>query len=116
MVRATATAVSKVWGYSGTVFPPGWTATTVGYICDAVDDELDEYELSSSDAGAVALANQLVYRRMIHVNWAQAGGPMSGTPEPVVWSKDLIDWRDRLDEHGTYEFVAVVDTVNDGDR
>ena len=113
MVRATAAEVVKLFGNT---YPPGWTATTVGYICDSVDDELDEYELSTSDQGAIALANQLVYRRVIHAIWAAAGGILTGHNEPKVWSQDLIDWRDRLADEETYEFVASVDTVNDGDR
>jgi hypothetical protein len=114
MVRATATVVSYKFGGDGTTFPAGWTATTVGKICDQVDDELDEYGLSASDAGAVELANMLVYRRVIHSNWGSS--QPTTMMEPKVWTSDMIDLLNRLSERGTYEFVAVVDTVNDGDR
>ena len=85
-----------------------------GYICDSVDDELDEYGLSTSDQGAVALANQITYRRVIHSMWANS--QPNTQPEPKVWTHDLTDWLNKLSERGTSEFVDVVDTVNDGDR
>ena len=113
MVRATAAEVVKLFGNT---YPAGWDATTVGYLCAIVDDELDEYGLSASDQGAVTLANYLVYRRIIHATWAAAGGILSGQNEPKVWTDDLVELKNRLAEHGTYEFVASVDTVNDGDR
>ena len=113
MVRATAAEVVKLFGNT---YPPGWTSTTVGYICDIVDDELDEYELSTSDQGAITLANLVVYRRVIHSQWASAGGILTGMNEPKIWTQDLIDLRDRLADEGTHEFFAPVDTVNDGDR
>jgi len=113
MVRATATVVKRMFGDA---YPPGWTATTVGYWCDYVDDELDEYELSTSSAGAINLANLLVYRRVEHAIWMSAGGPMTGQQEPKIWTEDLLELRRRLADEGTYEFVTVVDTVNDGDR
>jgi len=108
MVRATATVVKRMFGDT---FPPGWTATTVGYWCDYTDDELDEYELSTSSAGAVLLANLLTFKRVKNAIKAAAG-----EPEETIWTEDLLELRRRLAEEGTYEFVTVVDTVNDGDR
>ncbi len=112
MARATATAVSYLFLGTGTTFPPGVTATTVGNTADLVDDELDELGFGS-DAGAVRLANQLTYRRIIHGQWAIAGGTMSGYPEPVIWTSDMMEQRKNLQEQGTYEYVASVDTVED---
>ncbi len=95
----------------GDTFPPGWTATTVGYWCDYVDDELDEYELSTSSAGAVNLANLLAYRRVVHANWSNS--QPSTDPEPKIWTSDLVDLRKRLADEGTFAHFASIDTIED---
>ena len=108
MVRATYGEVYKLFG--GASWPAGWSDANVTNLCAIVDDELDEYELSASDQGAVTLANMIVYRRILHAVWAL--GPMT-TPEPRIWTQDLLDLRNRLSDEGTYEFMTTIDTVDE---
>ena len=110
MVRATAVEVVKL---NGNEYWPGWDATKVGYICDYVDDELDEYGIAATGASPVALANMVAYRRVIHGIWS-ASQPNTD-PEPVVWTRTLLEVRDRLSsQDATYDQVASVDTVRRG--
>jgi hypothetical protein len=109
MVRATAAEVIKL---NGGNYLAGWDATSVGNLCAIVEEELDEYEIAATGSGPVTLANMLVHRRMINANWA--AGPMTA-PEPVVWTKDLIELKNRLQSEGTYIYATTVDMVSDED-
>ena len=107
MVRATYAEVKKLFGGN---YPGSWDDTSVGNLCAIVDDELDVYELSTSDDSAVDLANMLVYRRIIHAQWAHSD---MSKPEPVVWDKSMTEWLNRLSDEGTYEFATTADTVDE---
>jgi hypothetical protein len=115
MVRASATEVLKLFGAA---YPPGWDATRVGNICTMVDAELDAMTypdtLSLTDTKVIQLCNLLTYRRILHSIWARAGGSASGTPEPVVWSTDLVEMLSRLKSE-TYSWFKTVDMISDED-
>ena len=107
MVRATYAEVKKLFGGN---YPGSWDDTSVGNLCAMVDDELDAFEISTSDASAIELANLYVYRRIIHAQWAH--GDMT-RPEPVIWTKAMQELKDKLSDEGTYEFATTVDTVDE---
>jgi len=89
VVRATAAEVLKLWG--GT-FPPPWDNTSVGNLCTQVDAEIDGRATPSTfgtGTNETFFANTVVYRKMMHANWA-AGGAQP--PEPVVWTRDVEQW------------------------
>jgi hypothetical protein len=91
--RATAAEVLKLCG--GTFTPP-WDNTSVGNLCTQIDAEIDG-RASPNTFGTGTnhqfFANYLVYRHMIHSNWA-AGGAQP--PEPYIWTRDVEDWFQRL--------------------
>ncbi len=101
MVRGTVGEVKKLWG--GTL-PANWTTEgDVTNLCTQVDAEIDgktyPSSISTSSNPAKQLANEVVYRRMIHGNWAHRGGPVA--EEPVIWTRDLIDRLEQLSRHAT---------------
>lgn len=105
MVRATVAEVKKLFG--GTL-PPNWsTEANVTNLCGQVDYELEgkaaPHSLSSTDTAVVQLANELVYRRMIHADWAHGGGHVSGMPEPVIWTREMLERFDRILTDSSYK-------------
>ena len=99
--RATVAEVKKMWG--GTL-PANWTTEAdVTNLCGQVDEEVDSKTypvvLSTSDATVAQLCNEVVYRRMIHANWAHRGGPPA--EEPVIWTQDLLDRLAQLSRDST---------------
>jgi len=77
-----------LFGLAATTYPPGHDATTFGNYAALVDAELDTMalpatNLSTTDTKVIALANREAYRFVIHSYWANAGGPLSGQPEPM---------------------------------
>ena len=105
MVRATVGEVKKLFG--GTL-PPNWTTEdNVTNLCAQVDAELDALTypdtISTTSAAALQLANEIVYRRMIHANWAHAGAT---TEEPRIWTRDLITRLTRLSKDATFKGFA----------
>lgn len=100
MVRATVAEVKKLWG--GTL-PANWTTeANVTNLCTQVDCVIDGKTypdtISTTSNPAKQLANEIVYRKMIHSNWAHAGS--EGT-EPVIWTTDLIDRLEQLSKSAT---------------
>jgi hypothetical protein len=108
MVRATAVEVVKKWGGTN---PPGWDATSVGNVCTQVDAEIDGRASPSvfgTSTNFAEFANELVYRRINHANWSAAGGVLSGSPEPRVWSEDLVDWFNALLTDTTTDTITTI--------
>ena len=106
--RATVAAVKIMWG--GTL-PANWTTeANVTAVCGQVDEEVDSKTfpvvLSTSDATVLQLCNEVVYRRMIHTNWAHRGGVPA--EEPVVWTTDLLDRLEQLSRSATAGTAAYV--------
>ena len=87
MVRATAAEMVKVFGLAAATYPPGHDATTFGDFAAQVDAELDTMALpatlSTTDTSVIALANREACRFVIHSFWMNAGGTLSGQPEPL---------------------------------
>ena len=110
MVRATVGEVTKLWG--GTL-PANWTTEAdVTNLCTQVDSAIDAKthpaSISGSSGTAKQLANEVVYRMMVHANWAHSGGPAAD--EPVIWTQDLLDRLERLSRDttaGTASYVTM---------
>lgn len=105
MVRATSTEVTKLFG--GTL-PPGWVGgTLVSDVCTQMDYHLDSKTapntLSTSSNAVKQLANELVYRWIIHSIWGSGGGPLSDSPEPPIWTTDMLDRLERLSTDTTFK-------------
>jgi len=87
LVRATAAEMVKLFGLAAATYPPGHDATTFGNYAGQVDAELDTMALpatlSTTDTKVIALANREACRFVMHSYWMNAGGPLSGQPEPV---------------------------------
>ena len=99
--RATVTAVKIMWG--GTL-PANWTTeANVTALCGQVDEDIDGKTyptvLSTSAGTVLQLANEVVYRKMIHANWAHRGG--TPAEEPVIWTRDLLDRLEQLSRDAT---------------
>jgi len=92
--RATEAEVLKL---HGGVHPPGVDATNVGNLLDAADYHMDGYAkkyysttLSTTDTSIVYAANMTVAQLGSRIVWYQAGGPLSGVPQPPVLSDEVI--------------------------
>lgn len=86
--------VKKLWG--GTL-PANWTTEAdVTNLCaqvDAIIDGKTNPDVIGTGAKEAQLANDVVYRMMVHADWAHAG--LEGE-EPVIWNRDLLDRLNRL--------------------
>jgi len=104
VARATTADVLKRWG--GT-YPPGADATNTADWCEQADEILNAYThpdtLSTTDSKVKAVAVDVVERLYIRMVWMQAGGPMSGQPEPEVLTQDIKEKIDRLSIDSTYD-------------
>jgi hypothetical protein len=87
MVRATAAEMVKLFGLAAATYPPGHDATTFGNFAAQVDAELDVMALpatlSTTATNVIALANREACRFVMHSYWMNAGGVLSGQPEPM---------------------------------
>ena len=94
-------AVKIMWG--GTLHANWTTEANVTALCGQVDEEVDSKTypvvLSTTDATILQLCTEVVYRRMMHANWAHRGG--APAEEPVVWTRDLLDRLAQLSRDAT---------------
>ena len=95
MVRATAAEVLKLFG--GT-YPPGTSAANITDLLTDADYIIDGYvrkhyksSLSTTDMAVIHMANQIVARLGMRILWYQAGGVLSGTPEPEMLTSEMKD-------------------------
>lgn len=124
MVRATAAEMVKLFGLPAATYPPGHDATTFGNYAAQVDAELDMMalpatNLSTTGTKEVALANREAYRFVIHSFWANAGGPLSGQPEPMsLYNTSYYNHVKRqvlkLIAGSTFGGTTTVDTIDTG--
>ena len=92
--RATAAEVLKLFGG---VYPPGVDATNIGNLLASADYAMDGYalkhfktDLSTTDTAVIHASNMTVAQLGLRVLWYQAGGVLSGTPEPPVLTDEVI--------------------------
>lgn len=116
MVRATAAEVLKL--FAG-VYPPGTDATNIGNLCSQADYHMDAYakangetSLSTTDTGVVYAANMTVAQLGLRSMWIQAGGPLSGYPEPPVLTNEVKLIIKANIRSSTYGPVAVTDMID----
>lgn len=87
MVRATAAEMLKLMG--GT-YPPGHDATSFGNFAAQTDALLDTMALpstlSTTGTNEVAFANRKAVELVVRALWFSAGGTLSGSPEPPLWT------------------------------
>ena len=93
MVRATAAEVLKLFGDA---YPPGLDATNICNVCAHADYHMDAYakshfesSLSTTDTGVIYAANLTVIQLGLRMIWIQAGGVLSGQPEPPVLTNEV---------------------------
>ena len=100
--RAQPTEVVKMLG--GT-YPPNWDSTSVGHLCDQADYVVDAMTypdtLSTTSTEVVQLCNEVVVRYMAYGDWVHAGGPATGTTEPIIWTHNLTERLRRLSTDAT---------------
>ena len=113
MVRATAAEMLKLT----VVYLPGHDATTYANFATTADTKLDTAALpatlSTTGANEIALANRVGVRLVIHSVWDAAGGPLSGTPEPVVMTDDILEELSRLLTNTTNDGIYTGDQIDD---
>ena len=114
MVRATAAEMLKLFG--GT-HPPGHDATSFGNFAAQTDALLDTKALPSSlsttGTNEVAFANRKAVDLVIWSLWASAGGPLSGQPEPAIWTQDDNDQLSQLLHDTTADGFSAVDMIDE---
>ena len=100
MVRATAAEVLKLMGG---VYITGSDATNVAAILAEADYELDDYALfhykttlSTTDTAVISIANNLALRKVLHWIWQQAGGTLTRTAEPEIFTQTI---KNRIEAH-----------------
>ncbi len=120
MVRATEGEIKKL---TGGKYLPGHDATSYGNFAAQADSELDLMALpgilSTTGTNEVALANRTARDMVLHSVWTQAGGVLSGFPEPgnlnnPVYYDHIQKQVSRLLGGTTQGPVAAVDTVGTG--
>jgi len=76
----------------GGAYPPGHDATSFGNFAAHADAKIDTEALpaalSASGTNEVAFANRYAVRLVLHSMWLSAGGPLSGAPEPELWTEE----------------------------
>ncbi len=111
MARATYAETVKKWGG---VDPGGWDSSSIGDVCTQTDAEIDA-KASPSTFGTgtdhTEFANMLAYRRVNHGRWS-AGDMM--TAEPVVWTREMEDWFQRLLTDTTVDSVGSIPLQDTG--
>jgi len=118
MVRATAAEVLKLFGGS---YPPGTDATNIGNLCADADYHMDAYAkkiaydstLSTTDTGVIYAANMTVAQLGMHALWIQAGGVLSGYPQPDILTdevKMIIKANLMSSSYGPVGVVGMIDT------
>ena len=115
MVRATAAEMLKLT----VAYLPGHDATSYANFATTADTKLDTAalpgSLSTTSANAVALANRVAVRLVIHSVWDAAGGPLSGTPEPVVMTEEILAELKQLTADTTFDGFATADMIDEDD-
>jgi len=113
MVRATAAEMLKLFG--GT-YPPGHDATSFDNFAAQADSILDTEALpatlSTTGTNEVALANRIAVQLVIWSLWMSAGGPLSGQPEPPLFTKDMKVSLEQLLAGTTAEW-STIDTLDE---
>jgi len=90
MVRATAAEMIKLTG--GKYIPPNDSTSYGNYAAQAdalVDTEALPGVLSTTGTNEVALTNRVAVNLALWGAWANAGGDLSGKPEPVVMTEQI---------------------------
>jgi len=115
MVRATAAEMLKLT----VVYLPGHDATSYANFATTADTKADTAalpgSLSTTGANEIALCNRLAVRLVIHSVWDAAGGPLSGAPEPVVMTDEILAEIRQLTADTTYDGFATADMLDESD-
>ena len=119
MARATAALVLP---RLGNAYPTGWDAVSVGALCAPADAILDGYTypitLSTTEAGAIQMACDIVLRLMRIADMMQSAGgaiAVSGRSylDMPVLTDEMKERIERLTQNATYDGATTVDMVEE---
>ncbi len=115
MVRATAAEMLKLT----LTYVPGHDATSYADFATTADSKIDTAalpgSLSTTGTNEVALANRVAVRLVIHSVWDAAVGPISGLPEPVVMTDEILAEIRQLAADTTFDGFATANMIDEGD-
>lgn len=102
---------------TGGKYLPGHDSTSYGNFAAQADALIDTKALpsilSASGTNEVAFANRKAVDFVVRAVWFNAGGPLSGQPDPSLWTRDDDTMLRQLLHDPTADGWAALDTIDE---